>query len=38
METKYRCLIVDDEKPAHEVIKSHISKFRTPDLVYTPPL
>jgi two-component system, LytTR family, response regulator len=27
METIYTCLIVDDEKPAHEVIKSHISKF-----------
>jgi two-component system, LytTR family, response regulator len=27
METIYRCLIVDDEKPAHEVIKSHISKL-----------
>jgi two-component system, LytTR family, response regulator len=32
METKYRCLIVDDEKPAHEVIKSHISKL--PQLQY----
>lgn len=25
METPYKCLIVDDEKPAHLVIKSHIS-------------
>ncbi|MEY4933781.1 MAG: hypothetical protein RIS64_140, partial [Bacteroidota bacterium] len=25
MATPYKCLIVDDEKPAHLVIKSHIS-------------
>jgi two-component system, LytTR family, response regulator len=27
MEPSYRCLIVEDEKPAHEVIKSHISRL-----------
>lgn len=25
MEAKYKCLVVDDEKPAHKVIRSHIS-------------
>jgi DNA-binding LytR/AlgR family response regulator len=27
METYYSCLIVEDEKPAHEVLKSHIKKL-----------
>lgn len=26
MEIKYKCLVVDDEKPAHRVIKSHIEQ------------
>jgi two-component system, LytTR family, response regulator len=26
MGTRYKCLVVDDEKPAHLVLKSHISK------------
>jgi len=32
MEIKYKCLIVDDEKPAHRVIKSHMEQC--PELVY----
>lgn len=32
MEIKYKCLIVDDEKPAHRVIKSHIEQ--SPELVF----
>jgi two-component system, LytTR family, response regulator len=26
MESGYRCLIVDDEKPAHEVLKAHVAQ------------
>jgi two-component system, LytTR family, response regulator len=33
MGSGYKCLIVDDEKPAHMVLQSHISK--TEDLIYT---
>ena len=33
METIYTCLIVDDEKPAHWVLKSHIDKCK--ELVYS---
>jgi DNA-binding LytR/AlgR family response regulator len=32
MATVYQCLIVDDEKPAHLVLQSHLSKFD--DLAY----
>lgn len=32
MEIKYKCLVVDDEKPAHQVIKSHIEQY--PELIY----
>ena len=27
MEFTYRCLIVDDESPAHKALASHIAKF-----------
>ncbi len=33
MATVYKCLIVDDERPAHLVLQSHISKFE--DLAYS---
>jgi DNA-binding LytR/AlgR family response regulator len=33
MQKKYRCLIVDDEVPAHKVLHSHISKIENLEIV-----